>query len=138
MKNNIELSEVLNALSNFDEFFRPSTEINEKETSFTIPTNIKKVESGYEVEMKVPGYEKDNVSAEMIDTKHLKVVVQAEQEEKDPNHHREFYRNEYLERIVTLDSDVDKENIKASLDKGILTLSLPLTKKPETQKIMID
>lgn len=138
MKNNIELSEVLNALSNFDEFFKPSTEINEKETSFTIPTNIKKVESGYEVEMKVPGYEKDNVSAEMIDTKHLKVVAQAEQEEKDPNHHREFYRSEYLERIVTLDSDVDKENIKASLDKGILTLSLPLAKKPETQKIMID
>lgn len=137
MKNNIELSEVLNALSNFDEFFRPSTEINEKETSFTIPTNIKKVESGYEVEMKVPGYEKDNVSAEMIDTKHLKVVVQAEQEEKDPTHHREFHRSEYQERVIAVDKDVDSSGITASLNNGILSLFLPFAKTVDGKKILI-
>lgn len=137
MKNNIELSEVLNALSNFDEFFRPSTEINEKETSLTIPTNIKKVESGYEVEMKVPGYEKDNVSAEMIDTRHLKVVVQAEQEEKDPNHHREFHRSEYQERIIAVDKEVDSSGITASLNNGILSLFLPFAKTVDGRKILI-
>lgn len=137
MKNNVELSEVLNALSNFDEFFRPSTEINEKETSLTIPTNIKKVESGYEVEMKVPGYEKDNVSAEMIDTRHLKVVVQAEQEEKDPNHHREFHRSEYQERIIAVDKEVDSSGITASLNNGILSLFLPFAKTVDGRKILI-
>lgn len=137
MKNNVELSEALNALSNFDEFFRPSTEINEKETSLTIPTNIKKVESGYEVEMKVPGYEKDNVSAEMIDTRHLKVVVQAELEEKDPNHHREFHRSEYQERIIAVDKEVDSSGITASLNNGILSLFLPFAKTVDGRKILI-
>ena len=138
MKNNVELSEVLNALSNFDEFFRPSMDVKKKETFLAIPTNIKKTDSNYEVEMRLPGYEKSDISAEMIDSKHLKVTVQAEKEEIDNNHKREFHRSEYLERVVPLDADVDTENIKASLDKGILTLSLPLAKKPETQKIMID
>lgn len=138
MKNNVELSEALNALSSFDEFFRPSMDVKKKETFLTIPTNVKKTDSNYEVEMRLPGYEKSDISAEMIDSKHLKVTVQAEKGEIDNNHKREFHRSEYLERIVTLDNDVDKENIKASLDKGILTLSLPLAKKPETQKIMIN
>lgn len=137
MKNNVELSEALNALSNFDEFFRPLTEINEKETSLTIPTNIKKVESGYEVEMKVPGYEKDNVSAEMIDTRHLKVVVQAEKEEKDSNHHREFHRSEYQERIIAVDKEVDSSGITASLNNGILSLFLPFAKTVDGRKILI-
>ena len=137
MKNNVELSEVLNALSNFDEFFRPSMDIKKKETFLTIPTNVKKTDSNYEVEMRLPGYEKSDVSAEMIDSKHLKVTAQAEKEEVDNNHKREFHRSEYLERVVTLDNNVDKENIKASLDKGILTLSLPFAKTAESKKILI-
>ena len=137
MKNNIELSEGLNALSGLDDFFATLVDVKRKETFPTIPTNVKMTDSSYEVEMRLPGYEKSNISAEMIDSKRLKVSVQAEKEEIDNIHKREFYRSEHLERIITLDSDVDKENIKASLDKGILTLSLPLAKKPETQKIMI-
>ena len=146
MKNNIELSEVLNALSNFDEFFRPSMDVKKKETFLTIPTNVKKTDSNYEVEMRLPGYEKSDISAEMIDSKHLKVTAQAEKEDLgglmatmaiDNNHKREFHRSEYLERIVTLDSDVDKENIKASLDKGILTLFLPFAKTVDGKKILI-
>ena len=143
MKNSdIVLSDVLDALSNFDEFFRPLAKVDEKELSApcnvsTIPTNIKKVENGYEIEMKVPGYEKDNVSAEMIDTKHLKVVVQAEQEENDPDHHREFHRSEYQERIIAVDKDVDSSGITASLNNGILSLFLPFAKTVDGRKILI-
>lgn len=143
MKNSdIVLSDVLDALSNFDEFFRPLAKATEKGTLLpcnmsAIPTNIKKVENGYEVEMKVPGYGKDNVSAEMIDTKHLKVVVQAEQEEKDPNHHKEFHRSEYQERIIAVDKDVDSNGITASLNNGILSLFLPFAKTVDGRKILI-
>ena len=143
MKNSdIVLSDVLDALSNFDEFFRPLTKADKQEplmpcATTTIPTNIKKAENGYEVEMKVPGYEKDNVSAEMIDTKHLKVVVQAEQEEKDPDHHKEFHRSEYQERIVAVDKDVDSSGITASLNNGILSLFLPFAKTVDGRKILI-
>ena len=107
-------------------------------SSPALPVNIKEVEKGYEVEVSLPGYDKADIKAEMLDANHLRVEVNRNKEDIDEKEHREFYRHEHLSRLITLSKEVDASNIKAEYKDGILKLELPAdTKAIESKKILI-
>jgi HSP20 family protein len=93
--------------------------------------NIKELDKGYEIEMAVPGFKKDDFKIS-IEKGMLTVCSERkeEKEEKKPNYtRREFVFNNF-KRSFSLPEDVDDEKIKAEYKDGVLQLHLNKIAEP--------
>ena len=92
-------------------------------------TDIKEVENGYEFEIDLPGFTKDEVSAELKDG-YLTITaskgVDKDEQEKDTGKYirKERYAGA-CERSFYVGEDVTEEDIKAQFQHGILKLFVP-------------
>ena len=91
-------------------------------------TDISEDENGYEVKIDLPGYEKDNISAELKDG-YLTISASdnKDTEEKDSNGHiirRERYSGS-CSRSFYVGEEVTQEDIKAKFANGVLTVAVP-------------
>lgn len=147
----------------FDEFTRPVKSAAKGHGFANMPqvlpqfqmqsmrTDIKEVDGGYEFAIDLPGYTKDEISAELKDG-YLKIVAkkqtevceknpEAEEAEEDKYIRRERYCG-CCKRSFYVGEDVKQEDIKAKFDNGILELFVPKTVKDveeeEKQYISID
>lgn len=93
--------------------------------------NIKETESNFEIDMLVPGFDKSDLEIH-IEENLLSVSVEKEEqteENKDTMLFREFSLKNF-KRSFRLSHKVDKENIEANFNNGILSITIP--KKEET------
>lgn len=113
---------------NFEPAFKNQTNVMKK-----ISTDVKELADGYEIDMELPGFKKEEVTAELKDGY---LTISAEhndtKDEQDEDGHyirkeryygkcqRSFYVGEYVEQ----------EDVKAKFENGILTLNVP---KKETK-----
>lgn len=129
----------------FDTFFNPwydDSEYNEKapkqqasqNTQNLMKTDIRELADGYELQMELPGYKKEEVQAalhkgyltisaaksaeETVEGKYLR------RERYTGSCQRSFYVGEYLRQ----------EDIRASFQNGILTLFVPKEDKTKTEE----
>ena len=92
-------------------------------------TDIKEVENGYEFEIDLPGFTKDEVTAELKDG-YLTITaskgVDKDEQEKDTGKYirKERYAGA-CERSFYVGEDVTEEDIKAQFQHGILKLFVP-------------
>ena len=121
-----------------DDFFFQSPSIvrngaNGKNTGFSTPVNIRKTDTGYELQVVAPGFEKDSFR---IDLEQNLLTVSAEhkagEEKKDEVFIRKEFRQHSFKRSFTLDATIDAEKIEARYQNGILVLNLP--KKVEVKE----
>ena len=96
-------------------------------------TDISEDENGYEVKIDLPGYEKDNISAELKDG-YLTISASdnKDTEEKDSAGHvirRERYQGS-CSRSFYVGEEVTQEDIKAKFTNGVLTVAVP-KKEPQ-------
>jgi len=101
----------------------------------TIPSvNITENKDDFNVSLAVPGMKKDDFK---IDLSGNLLTVSCEKEEKkkgkDGQYSHEEYNYSSFTRSFTLPEDVDKENIDAHYEDGVL--SIKLSKKEEARKI---
>ena len=148
-----EKKEVLDMLPNLrdqgltrlmDEFFGKdlANDVMSNQRGVNVPAvNVKETEQDYKIEVAAPGLEKDDFDVN-IDNGVL--TVSSEKEHKDEDKQDDYVRREFsytsFQRSFTLPDSVDEEGIKASHDKGVLTISLPKKeeeKKKETKRIEI-
>ena len=92
-------------------------------------TDIKEVENGYEFEIDLPGFTKDEVTAELKDG-YLTITaskgVDKDEQEKDTGKYiREERYAGACERSFYVGEDVTEEDIKAQFQHGILKLFVP-------------
>ena len=88
--------------------------------------NIKESETGYELEMAVPGRKKSDFKIE-IDNNLLSVSTEVQKEEvseKESYTRREF-RFASFKRAFALPETISNDKIEASYEDGILTFNLP-------------
>ena len=92
-------------------------------------TDIKELDNGYELEIDLPGFKKDEVRAELKDGY---LVVSAEkgldEDEQDKKTGKYLRRERYAgacQRSYYVGEDITEEDIKASFEHGILTLFVP-------------
>ena len=117
----------------FDDWF------DEPKTDGRMKCDIYEKDGNTIVEASVPGFKKDEIKIECEDGT---LTIQAEKnydnEENDDKKYirREIHRHEKYSRSFYL-GDVDEENIKASFNDGVLTVTLPM-KKIESSKKYID
>jgi HSP20 family protein len=123
----------------FDDLFKPWNEWFDNggsllnRTLSVPPVNITETEKDYQVSLAVPGMKKEDFK---IDIEANILTISAEQEENIEEKEKRFTRKEYsytsFSRSFTLPEEVNKENIQAKYDNGVLSLSLPL--KDEANK----
>ena len=103
-------------------------------------TDIKEMEDGYELEMDLPGFMKEEISISLEDGN---LTIQAakglDEDEKEKKTGRYIRRERYAgscARSFYVGEDVKQEDVKAKYENGILKLSIPKTpeKKVEEKK----
>ena len=109
----------------FDDFKRPArsnTNIN------VMRTDIKETDAGFELDIDLPGYKKEDVQAELKDG-YLTISAKTNttREEKDEN--GKYIRKERYSgscsRSFYVGEQLEQEDIKARFEDGILKVSVP-------------
>ncbi len=122
-----------------DDFFNDSWFSGRNLAGDTFKLDVKEKDSTYIIEAELPGIDRENIDLDLTDER-LTISVKQEEnvnEEKDNYVHRER-RLCSMSRSIHL-GDAELGEIKAKLDNGILTISVP-KKEPvsASTKINID
>ena len=96
-------------------------------------TEVKEVENGYELEMDLPGFKKDEIKAS-VENGYLTISAARglDEDEKDKKSGKYIRRERYAgacERSFYVGEGISQDDIKASFQHGILKLFIP--KEPE-------
>lgn len=92
-------------------------------------TDVKESEAGYELDISLPGYKKEDVKAELKDG-YLTISASTSQnkDEKDESTGRYIRRERYTgscSRSFYIGEDVTQDEIRARFEDGVLKLSVP-------------
>ena len=117
----------------FDDFFNNGFMPRANSTAPAV--NVKETDKEYTMELAAPGIKKEYCRVGINNEGFLTVAIENKQEHKheDKNHHylrREFSYSNY-EQNYTLPDDVEKDNISAKVEDGILTITMPKTAPKE-------
>jgi len=90
-------------------------------------------EKEYQITAELPGLDEKDIEVNVADdVLSIRGEKKEEWEEKDKNYHLSERRYGSFQRTFQLPSGIDAENIAATFQKGVLTVTLPKT--PEAQK----
>ncbi len=112
----------------FNSFFRDDFP-RWMDTARSLETDIKETDTGYEISMNVPGYDKGDIS---VTAKNDVLTVSAEKNEVKEENNENFVRRERCfgrqERSFSLQG-IDQDSIDASYENGVLKISLKKDEK---------
>ena len=112
---------------------------NNKTTKNLMKTDIREHDAGYELDIDLPGFKKDEIKVELengyLTISATKGADNDEQDKKGKYIRRERYAGT-MQRSFYVGDDVTQEDIKAKFENGILRLSIPKkdAKAVETKK----
>ncbi len=120
----------------FEEFERRIPEL--REFRFTMPLDVIDEGDKYRILVDLPGFNKEDIE---VYFENGDLVIRAERKEEKEEEGRDFIKRErrygLFSRRVTLPADVEKENVKAKYNNGILEIEIP-KKFKERKKISIE
>ena len=90
-----------------------------------VPVNIKETENAYELEVVVPGFNKEDFKVN-VDKDLLTISAErkSEEESKNGKQLKREYKAQSFKRLFTLDEKIDAEKIEAKYVNGVLVVSL--------------
>lgn len=92
-------------------------------------TDVKETENGYEVEMDLPGFKKEEITVGLENgVLTVRAAKGLDQDEEDENSKRYIRRERYAgvcERSFYVGDALAEEDIKGKFQHGVLTLSIP-------------
>ena len=131
----------------FDDFARPARSAARYNTPTTnvMRTDVKEDENGYELHIELPGYQKEDVKAQLKDG-YLTITAKHEDNKDEKNEKGNYIRRERFygqcSRSFYVGEDVTQQEIKAKFENGVLELTIPKKeekpKVPEKQYIFIE
>ncbi|MCR5190493.1 MAG: Hsp20 family protein [Bacteroidales bacterium] len=97
--------------------------------------NVREDEKAYTMEVAAPGIKKEFCRVSINDEGNLTIAIENKFEHKETEKKHRYLRREFsysnYEQNYELPEDVDKENISAKVEDGILTVTLPRVQKEE-------
>lgn len=119
-----------------DQFIRQEAvpAIKNVTNSIAVPAvNIKKTDTAYELQFSIPGFSKENVKV-TVENNLLTVEGSKEQSKAEGEKiiYKEF-RHQDFKRTFNLGEEIDKQNVEAAFNAGILTVTLGLLSVTEKQ-----
>jgi HSP20 family protein len=124
----------------FDRFFGDvNIESPQNWATVRLPrTNIRESEQAFEFTMEMPGLSKEhvevNVEGDVLTIKGAKSESSPEQSVEKGVLRREF-RATRFERTFNIGDAIDRENVKAKMENGILTVTLPKSAEKVGRKV---
>ncbi|KYG82463.1 Hsp20/alpha crystallin family protein [Roseivirga echinicomitans] len=100
-----------------------------------IPSNLRKEEEAYTIEMALPGFKKEEISIYVEDDL-LRVKAEREDDYKDKYLRKEIHLDS-LKRNFQLEENVDRDKIEAAYENGLLRILLPPNGKASHKKKLI-
>jgi HSP20 family molecular chaperone IbpA len=124
----------------FDDFARPahSAVRYSSPTTSVMKTDIREHENGFELDIDLPGYKKEDVKAQLKDG-YLTISAETKQDNDEKDEKGKFIRRERFygtcSRSFYVGEDITEEDIKAKFENGILKVSVPKKEaKPEVEE----
>jgi len=100
--------------------------------------NVKETDKAYVVELAAPGMKKEDFNVHINDEGNLIIKMEQKEEKKDEDKNARYLRREFsyskYEQTLILPDDVEKDQIKAHVEHGVLTVELP---KHEEEKVKV-
>ena len=91
--------------------------------------NVKETDKAYIVELAAPGMKKEDFNVHINDDGNLIIKMESKQEHKEEDKNTRYLRREFsyskYEQTLILPDDVKKDDIKAHVENGVLTVELP-------------
>ena len=120
---------------------RPYTHVSSQPSSTTaelqktarpfVPfANIITKENGWDIEISLPGYTKEEVNIALANNR---LTISGKKEKSPEKFNRREWNNEWFERYFTLGDNADTEKISAEMNHGILTLRVAKKEKIVTK-----
>ena len=114
----------------FDDFARPAKNVVRYNTPSTnvMRTDVKESDTGYEIDIDLPGYKKEDVNAELKDgylTISAKTNTKNDQKEENGKYIRRERYYGSCSRSFFVGENLEQSDIKAKFEDGILKIAVP-------------
>ena len=121
----------------FDDFMFPTV----KDEFGKMKCDIYEKDGAYHLEMDVPGFDKKDVQIEIDDNDYLTITAEKNTEDTEEDEKKNYIRKErnygkYQRSFYV--GGVDKENIQANFENGILKISMPKIEEEKSSKKTIE
>lgn len=121
----------------FDDFFTP---VRGDEMS-KMRCDIYEKDGIYTMEMDIPGFNREDVKIEVDDNDYLTITAEKNSETNDEDSDKNYVRKErsygkYQRSFYV--GDIDKENIDAKFENGILKITMPKKEEEKSSKKTIE
>ena len=124
----------------FDDFARPVKHAARTATPTVavMRTDINESENGYELDIDLPGYKKEEVQAQLKDG-YLTITASNQVKDDTKNENGKYIRRERYygscSRSFYVGEEIEQEDIKAKFEDGILKVSVPKKEaKPKVEE----
>ena len=109
-------------------FFGKKNPLYGKHAKNLMKTDVRETKDGYEVDVDLPGFKKDNISAQLQDgylTISASKGLDKDEQEKDGTYIRKERYSGSMSRSFYVGEGVTQDDVHAKFEDGILRLSLP-------------
>ena len=121
----------------FDDFMFPTV----KDDFGKMKCDIYEKDGAYHLEMDVPGFDKKDVQIEIDDNDYLTITAEKSSENNEEDDDKNYIRKERnygkYQRAFYV-GGIDKDNIQANFENGILKISMPKKEEEKSSKKTIE
>ena len=123
----------------FDDFARPARSVARyTPTTSVMRTDVKETDTGYELDIDLPGYKKEDVQAELKEG-YLTITAKTQNSTDEKDSNGKYIRRERYygtcSRSFYVGEEVDQSDIRAKFEDGILKIGVP---KKEAKPVVED
>ncbi len=115
-----------------------------RQASALMKTDIRENENGYQLDVELPGYKKEDIKLELNDG-YLNITAEKHQNKEEKDQNGRLIRQERyagsMQRSFYVGDNLTEEDVKAKFENGILRLELPkkdAKQIPEKKTIAIE
>ena len=125
----------------FRGFSRPEHVLYGKHASRLMKTDVKETDEGYEVDVDLPGFNKDEIK---LDLNNGYLTISTEKSLNKENKGKMLRQERYvgtMQRSFYVGESITEDDIKAKFENGVLSLMIPkkeAPKVPEKKQILIE
>ena len=125
----------------FDDFYRPVRKNGHRASlpvNTVMKTDVRETENGFELDIDLPGYKKEDVQAQLKDG-YMTITAAAKKSNDEKDEQGRYIRRERYagtcSRSFYVGDQITEEDIKAKFEDGILKVSIPKKEaKPEVEE----
>ncbi len=122
----------------FNDFLNDNWVSVPKFSGTTPAINVTENEQNYEIEVAAPGMCKEDFNISLTKDGDIVIAMEKKSDNKEEEKDKKYLRREFsyskYEQCLTLPDNVDKENISASMNNGILDIKIPKLTEEEKEK----